>query len=107
MDRHNHGSYRMKFKFEKRRGSILTLILVVVVLIGITLGSYLHLVSNQNQSIVRSQQWNAAIPLAEAGIEEALAHLNKNMTNRSLDGWTTEGTNVVKERTLGQDKFRV
>lgn len=97
----------MKFTFENRRGSILTLVMITVILIGVTLGSYLHLVSNQNQAVVRSQQWNAAIPLAEAGIEEALAHLNKNMTNRSVDGWTVEGTNVVKERTLGQDKYRV
>lgn len=97
----------MKFAFENRRGSILTLILVVIILIGITLGSYLKLVSNQNQAIVRSQLWNAAIPLAEAGIEEAMAHLNKNLTNRNTDGWTAEGTNVVRERTVGQDKYRV
>jgi hypothetical protein len=97
----------MKFKLEKQRGSILTMILVTIILIGITLGSYLHLVSNQNQAVIRSQQWNAGIPLAEAGIEEAMAHLNKNTTNRSVDGWVTEGTNVVKERYLGKDKYRV
>lgn len=97
----------MKFAFENRRGSVLTLILVVIILIGITLGSYLKLVSNQNQAIVRSQLWNAAIPLAEAGIEEAMAHLNKNLTNRNTDGWTAEGTNVVRERMVGKDKYRV
>lgn len=97
----------MKFALERRRGSVLTLILVVIILIGVTLGSYLKLVSNQNQSIVRSQQWNAAIPLAEAGIEEAMAHLNKNITNRATDGWKIDGTNVVKERMLGLDKYVV
>lgn len=97
----------MKFKIESRRGSILTMILISIILIGITLGSYLKLVSNQNQAVMRSQQWNAAIPLAEAGIEEAMAHLNKNLTNRNVDGWVAVGTNVVKERLVGQDKYVV
>lgn len=80
---------------------------MVVVLIGVTLASYLKLVANQNLSIQRSQNWNGAIPVAEAGIEEAMAHLNKNGTNRTADGWVVEGTNVVKERTIGQNKYKV
>ena len=99
----------MKAKRSSENGSVLTVILVSVVLIGFTLTSYLHLVANQNQSILRSQQWNGAIAIAEAGIEEALAHLNKNRTNRLADGWAhaADGTNIVKERVLGDSKYRV
>jgi len=81
-------------------------ILVVTGLIGVTLASYLHMVSNQNLSIMRSLAWNEAVAVAEAGIEEAMAHLNKNRTNRVRDGWTLVGTNVVKEKTLGIQKYK-
>ncbi|MGV3773655.1 MAG: DUF7305 domain-containing protein [Verrucomicrobiales bacterium] len=90
-------------------GSILAFALVATLLIGITMGSYLHLVSNQNLSVVRSQSWNSAIPIAEAGLEEAMAHLNANTTNRTADGWALDatGTNVFKERTIGESKYKV
>ena len=83
------------------------IMLVACMLIGITLASYLQLVSNQNLSIMRSMAWNRALVLAEAGIEEALAHLNSNTTNRTHDGWALAGTNVTKERNLGDDRYRV
>ena len=49
------------------RGSALLVMLVTVTLIGITLASYLELVRSQNLSTMRSQQWNSAIPILEAG----------------------------------------
>jgi hypothetical protein len=88
-------------------GTILLIILVTMVIIGVTLGSYLLLVANQNLSVMRSEAWNSAIAVAEAGIEEAMAHLNTNPTNRAVDGWEIEGQNVVKERKLGTSKYRV
>lgn len=96
-------------KSNNDHGTVLLIILVTMVLIGITLGSYLQLVSNQNLSVMRSQAWNSAIAIAEAGIEEAMAHLNSNTTNRTRDGWAVDqtGTNVFKERTLGESKYRV
>src|SRR5690606_24725761 len=78
---------KMKIGNRSSEGSALTVILVIVVVIGVTLASYLGLVANQNLSIQRSQAWNSGIPIAEAGIEEALAHLNRNGTNRIGDGW--------------------
>lgn len=81
-------------------------ILVITGLMGVTLASYLHLVSNQNQSIMRSMAWNEAVAVSEAGIEEAMAHLNRNRTNRARDGWTLEGTNVVKTKTIGNQKYK-
>lgn len=82
------------------------MVLLVTVLMGVSLASYLGMVSNQNISIMRSLAWNTAVPVAEAGIEEAMAHLNVNLTNRIRDGWTLDGTNVVKEKTIGDGKYK-
>jgi hypothetical protein len=98
----------MQFKTKKATGSVLTIILIVVVLMGISLGSYMKLVASQNLSVQRSQNWNSSIAVAEAGVEEAMAHLNKNTTNRTKDSWTLDLTNVVKSRALDADnKYKV
>ncbi|HYE30717.1 MAG TPA: hypothetical protein VEH27_04770 [Methylomirabilota bacterium] len=91
----------------KERGNTLIMILMVTAILGVTLASYLNLVSNQNISTMRSQNWNAALAVAEAGIEEALAHLYYNLTNRGADGWTLQDGQWTKERTLGTSKYIV
>jgi hypothetical protein len=96
----------MKIQFRKNQGSVFVVIMVITALIGVTLASYLHMVSNQNLSIMRSLAWNEAVAVSEAGIEEAMAHLNKNRTNRAKDGWTLVGTNVVKEKVIGTQKYK-
>ena len=97
----------MKTHIKRDHGSVLIVVLVSTVIIGVTLASYLNLVSNQNLSIMRSMAWNEAVAVAEAGIEEAMAHLNRNRTNRIQDGWLLVGTEVVLERTLGRQKYIV
>lgn len=57
-------------------GSVLAVTLLTAAVVGIGVTSYLMLVSHQNFSTARSQAWNSAIPLAEAGVEDALTHLN-------------------------------
>lgn len=96
----------MKIQFRRDRGSIFIVIMVLMGLMGVTLASYLHMVSNQNLSIMRSMAWNEAVAVSEAGIEEAMAHLNRNRTNRARDGWTLEGTNVVKTKTFGNQRYK-
>ena len=59
-----------------RCGNILVVTLCVAGVIGIVLVSALTLIKSQNQSVARSQAWNHCIPVIEAGLEEALAHLN-------------------------------
>jgi hypothetical protein len=88
-------------------GSTLLVTVVITAIVGVTLASFLGLVSSQNVSVMRSLAWNTAVGVAEAGIEEAMAHLNRNGTNRTADSWTVVGTNVVKERTIGADRYRV
>jgi len=113
----------MRIRHGRREGSVLVIMIVILAIAGITLGSYLNLVANQNLAVLRSMAWNSAISVAEAGIEEAMAHLNENGTNRIHDDWTTDGTviktpltgtNVVinetyvmRERTLGSAKYKV
>jgi hypothetical protein len=50
---------------------------------------------------MRSQSWNTSIAVTEAGIEEALQHLNASYTNLSTDGWTAAGSSTyVMSRAL-------
>jgi hypothetical protein len=76
----------MKMTPSCQRGNALLAGLITASILGATLASYLVLVSSQNASITRAQSWNMAIPVAEAGIDEALAHLNYS-TNRNSSGW--------------------
>lgn len=95
----------MRISSRSNSGSALLLTLFTCVVIGLALGAYLELVRNQNLSTLRSQQWNLAIPVAEAGIEEALTHLYYNPTNRATNGWILSSGVYVKERALGDSKY--
>jgi hypothetical protein len=55
---------------------------------------------------MRSQQWNLALPIAEAGVEEALAHLNYvGDGSRGANGWVLTNGVYLKERLVGSNKF--
>jgi hypothetical protein len=95
----------MRFSSSRETGSALLIVLVTVGIIGVLMASYLNLVSSQNLSTMRSLQWNSAIPIAEAGIEEALTHLYYNPTNRATEGWTLTGDYYQKERHLGDARY--
>src|SRR6266853_91935 len=72
----------MKIHFDKDRrkfGSILIATLLLAMILGITLGSYLYWVRTQNVLIAQSQSWNSALALAEAGIEDGMAQINVNV----------------------------
>lgn len=72
-------------------GSILIITLFLAVLAGVFLGSYFAIVKQQRNLVARSQAWNAAFTVAEAGVEEALAQLNPGAPlpwiNRAGNGW--------------------
>ena len=94
----------MKLELQPHRPHAFTYVTVFVtmIVVGIMLAAYLKLVSVQNQLTARSQNWNRAVPIIEAGIEEALAHLNKNgspdasgnftLANLTGEGWTSAST---------------
>src|ERR1019366_6525772 len=79
----------MKFPSKKREeGSVLVTTLIVCVVIGTLLASYLTLMSTRYKLTVRSKCWNAAMPVLEAGLEEALTHLHAEPGSPSANGWT-------------------
>ena len=79
-----------------KTGSVLLITLFVAGLLGITLGSYLLMVRAESLSAAHSQAWNAALPMAGAGVEEALAYLNSGGPSpRSLTNFFTSGSYSV------------
>ena len=98
----------MKIKsISRNAGSVLMATFGTAFVIGLGLASYMTLVSTQNTSVQRSQQWNAAIVVAEAGIEEAFSHLNVDAGNPTANGWTSQvvngKTNYTKRRDFSSD----
>ncbi len=97
----------------RNEGNVLILTIVLTSVIGLTLAAYLTLVNTSFRLTSSSQNWNSLMPTVEAGIEEALAHLNQlgASTNRAVDGWnrtnTTDGTFYYKTRTMGNQDFEV
>src|SRR5262245_50276550 len=85
----------MKTKQSQQRnesGSVLMIALVMAGILGVCLISYFTLMNHQNRMVFRGQAWNHALSLAEAGVEDALAHINLEFgTNNPIggtDGWS-------------------
>lgn len=111
----------MKIRLTKntlRRGMTYVSVVIAAMLVGLTLATYLKLVASQNQMTMRSQAWNRNIAVVEAGIEEALAHLNKNASwdmtsgtytgNLLVDGWNSAaGGGWTKTGYVGEDYYVV
>jgi hypothetical protein len=83
-------------------GKILMVALFVGAAVGVVLASCLTLVNSQNQAVARSQAWNACIPVIEAGIEEAMAHLNNEKESTlAVNGWEQNGSAYSRYRAMG------
>src|SRR4051794_11181391 len=84
----------MKTKIRKKAktaGQALIVALVIGSILCITLTGYLSVVQQQTLLSARSQAWNLAITLVEAGIEEGLEHMNVNPTAPWADSWSQSG----------------
>lgn len=96
-------------KTSKTQGSVLMTSLLTGFTIGITLASYLIMVQQQNTSVFRSQTWNTSITLSEAGVEDALQHLNSDNGINGLfatDGWTDLSGGIYQTtRTVGEGYY--
>jgi hypothetical protein len=89
-------------------GSALLVTLTMTVILGTALASYLKLVQYQNSAVMRSQVWNGSMPLCEAGIEEALTHLNSvGNGDRGVNGWSPQGDQFYLTRTIGSGRYEV
>jgi hypothetical protein len=92
----------------KKAGSTLMLVLFLTGLMGFSLAAYLMLVRYQNMSIMRSVSWNSCIPISEAGVEEAMTHINRStITNLLQAGWTLANGSYTKSRYLGDSYYNV
>jgi hypothetical protein len=96
----------MKIRTTKEAGTILVTALVLSAIMGAALASYMGMVRSQHKSVARSLAWNNAIPVAEAGVEEALAHLNYE-SNKVASGWVLVGTNYTKSRNFAGSRYEV
>jgi Tfp pilus assembly protein PilX len=91
----------MKALHRGQSGGALIMVLVITTLVGSVLVAYLSMLKSQNTYSSRSLAWNTAMPMAEAGIEEALAHINySGTTNLASNGWVKTNNQYVGERTL-------
>lgn len=104
----------------RSRGSVLIVSLVIAAILGVTLAGYLIMTQAQNAAVARSQVWNTAITLGEAGVEDALALINKYAGNYdeitnwckpesiAADNWTQLGNNVYYvRRFVGENYYDV
>ncbi len=102
----------------RRRGFSYMIVVCTVIVVGTILASYLKLVASQNQMTMRSQAWNRSVAVLEAGIEEALAHLNRNATfdpsnggsffwNLWSDGWSLSSDGWRKVNYVNEDYYIV
>ena len=90
-------------KGKSNEGGVLVVTIVICALVGLMLSAYLSMVSSQHSFTQRSQVWNNVIPMCEAGVEEAMAHINHNSTlsnNFAINGWRLESGHFKKERNM-------
>jgi hypothetical protein len=101
----------MKFQSPSaRQGNTLIIVLTFCVAIGMVLASILKLTSARYTNSIRSTDWNGAIPVLEAGVEEAMTHLHDD-SSISANGWTAvtySGPLVYqKQRTFSDGSYFV
>jgi hypothetical protein len=94
----------------RARGNVLIVTIIITAVMGLVLVSYLSMVSSQGRQTARSQTWNSCLVLAEAGVEEALSHLNKNGLAGGVmasQGWTLNGTVYYCKRPMEDGYYEV
>jgi hypothetical protein len=88
-------------------GSILLVTVFLAGILGLGLGYYLWLVRAQNLLVARSQAWNSALSLAEAGVEEGLAQANvsfgTNYLSSAQANWGSSSPGVYGPRSNSLD----
>lgn len=77
--------------------SLLTVTLICGIM-SFSIAGYLALVLQQSKLSSRSQVWNMAIAISEAGVEEGLQQLNSNSGNLGTQGWSADGATYSQTR---------
>src|SRR3974390_359313 len=76
----------------KQLASSLLVALVITSILSLFVMYYLSLIEQQNIMNARSQTWNMAISVSEAGVEEGLQQLNNAWPTLGVDGWSYDGS---------------
>ena len=87
----------------KQLASALLVSLVICSILSLFVMYYLSLIEQQNILNARSQTWNMAIAISEAGIEEGLQQLNSSYPNMAGDGWTFDGSTCFYKTNVFSD----
>lgn len=93
----------------RETGSVLLAALLTAAILGVTLASYLVMTRAQHVSVQRSQIWNSALAVSEAGVEDALQMINRYSGDFSqlpywTNSWIVAGDNWTA---LGNDVYTV
>jgi hypothetical protein len=76
--------------FKASRASTLVAVCILAIIVGGALASYLLIVRQEALLGFRSQTWNTSLMVAEAGVEDALALINKyENSTTSITNWAT------------------
>lgn len=67
--------------FRRNVANALLVTLFMMLILAVSIAGYMAYVEQQNRLGTRSQTWNMAMAVAEAGVEEALEVLNSGVTN--------------------------
>lgn len=82
------------FKRMKKAASALLTALIICSTFSLFVVYYLSLIEQQNLLNSRSQSWNMAMAITEAGIEEGLENLNDNTTSLGTAPWSYIGNST-------------
>ena len=88
-------------KNKDRQGGALILTAVIIILLGAVLATSLVVSQSEFTSVARSQSWSKSMALTEAGVEDALAFMNK------YEGDFTMVTNWASAASAAEDHWSV
>src|ERR1041385_3504362 len=91
----------------RQRGSALLVTVMIAGILAAIIGIYLSMASSGHIKVKHSIGWNAALPMAEAGVEEAISHLIKNTNAYGVDGWKLTNGAYAKRVPLGDGYYDV
>ncbi len=81
-------------------GASLVTVMIICGIISFSVVGYLALITQQSTLSARSQTWNMAIAISEAGIEEGLEQLNSNSGNLNTSPWVADGATYSLTRSF-------
>jgi hypothetical protein len=98
-------------KTKRNRGMALIIAVILVAFAALYFVTYLMLTANEFKEVARSQTWNDSLTVAEAGVEEGLALVNKYAYDtQGVTNWTqtaaSDGWNVDLPYVAGTNTYQ-